>query len=245
MQRAAAAVDSSTSTVEEVLNRIAGSDGGEALPEEEQARVDALLEELEEAPRQDGKPAGGRFRTRWGRALFNTTGLFQSVLEPDLATNKVAFRLFGCVPGHVGLRGTVEPIGDDRDTVKVRFQRPELLLPGLALRIGPSSSVQLATTYLDARVRLGRGSRGSRFVFTRGGAADQAGMDAVGLHRTSLLGWTCLAVAGATCAWRSAALWRLGSLAARCSAVACGLLAAALVLAVWVDRAPLARLRGA
>ena len=58
---------------------------------------------------------------------------------------------------------------------QVRFERPELVLPGLALRIGPRSSVELATTYLDERVRLGRGSRGSRFVFTRGGAADRAG----------------------------------------------------------------------
>mgnify|MGYP001810428080 FL=1 len=40
---------------------------------------------------------------------------------------------------------------------------------------GPPSSVQLSTPYLDERVRLGKGSRGSLFVFTRGGAADQAG----------------------------------------------------------------------
>lgn len=59
--------------------------------------------------------------------------------------------------------------------LQVCFERPELVLPGLALRIGPRSSVELATTYLDERVRLGRGSRGSRFVFTRGGAADQVG----------------------------------------------------------------------
>ena len=30
----------------------------------------------------------------------------------------------------------------------MRFERPELVLPGLALRIGPASSVELATTYL-------------------------------------------------------------------------------------------------
>ena len=58
---------------------------------------------------------------------------------------------------------------------QVRFERPELVLPGLALRIGPRSSVQLVTTYLDERVRLGRGSRGSLFVFTRGGEADRVG----------------------------------------------------------------------
>jgi hypothetical protein len=34
--------------------------------------------------------AGGRFRGRIGRTLFQTAGLFQSVLEPDIATNKVS-----------------------------------------------------------------------------------------------------------------------------------------------------------
>jgi hypothetical protein len=33
--------------------------------------------------------AGGRFRGSIGRALFRTTGVYQSVLEPDIATNKV------------------------------------------------------------------------------------------------------------------------------------------------------------
>ena len=58
---------------------------------------------------------------------------------------------------------------------QVGFDRPELVLPGLGLRIGPRSSVVLTTSYLDARVRLGRGSRGSRFVFVKGGEADAAG----------------------------------------------------------------------
>jgi hypothetical protein len=35
--------------------------------------------------------------------------------------------------------------------------------------------VQLTTTYLDERVRLGKGSRGSLFVFERTAAADAAG----------------------------------------------------------------------
>jgi hypothetical protein len=47
-------------------------------------------------------------------------------------------------------------------------------LPGRCFS-GPPSSVQLTTTYLDERIRLGKGSRGSLFVFTRGGAADEAG----------------------------------------------------------------------
>jgi hypothetical protein len=48
---------------------------------------------------------------------------------------------------------------------------------------GPPSSVQLSTPYLDERVRLGKGSRGSLFVFTRGGAADAAGEICVSIHQ--------------------------------------------------------------
>jgi hypothetical protein len=48
-------------------------------------------------------------------------------------------------------------------------------LLGISLRIGPESSVVLTTTYLDERVRLGKGSRGSRFIFVRGGEAESAG----------------------------------------------------------------------
>lgn len=33
--------------------------------------------------------AGGRFRGSIGRAIFQTRGVYQSVLQPDLVTNKV------------------------------------------------------------------------------------------------------------------------------------------------------------
>lgn len=46
------------------------------------------------------KPAaGGRFRGSIGRVLFRTTGVFQSVLEPDVATNKVGVARLGADGG--------------------------------------------------------------------------------------------------------------------------------------------------
>jgi hypothetical protein len=39
--------------------------------------------------RQGGQPAGGRFRGGLGKLLFRTTCLAQSVLQPDIVTNKV------------------------------------------------------------------------------------------------------------------------------------------------------------
>jgi hypothetical protein len=62
--------------------------------------------------------AGGRFRGRLGRAFFKTERLCQSVLEPDLVTNKVEWKLFGVLPGHVGLRGTFKGVGEGEDTVE-------------------------------------------------------------------------------------------------------------------------------
>ena len=73
--------------------------------------------------------------------------------------------------------------------LQVFFDPPVLSLPaGIHIRIGPPSTVVLKTTFVDERVRLGKGSRGSLFVFTRGAAADAAGMEAVGLQQTTPAG---------------------------------------------------------
>lgn len=137
--------------------------------------------------KQYGQPAGGRFRTGLGKFLFKTNALCQSIIRPNIVTNKIKISLFGFIPLSVGLRGTIVP--EDSKTVKVCFEPPVLSLPGgIHTRIGPPSSVVLTTTYLDEKVRLGLGSRGSRFVFSRGGTADVCSMETVGLERTSPLG---------------------------------------------------------
>ena len=51
--------------------------------------------------RQYVQPAGGRFRTGLGRLLFQTKGLFQSVLQPDIVVNKVDLKIFGFIPCYV------------------------------------------------------------------------------------------------------------------------------------------------
>lgn len=200
--------------VDQVLALVLNTDGGMTLPKQTKEEVDGYLEQLEahgrtQQPRpnknqllwgnyvvaytsmsktasQRGEAAGGRFRNGIGRALFRTEGLFQSCLQPDLCCNKVAFRLFGIIQGAVGLRGKITPVeGENDDTVHVRFEPTMLSFGPLHLRLGFPSEVQLTTTYLDERVRLGKGGRGSLFVFTRGGAADEAEMDQVGTQKTS------------------------------------------------------------
>lgn len=56
---------------------------------------------------------------------------------------------------------------DDYVWADVSFRRPTFKLGPLSFNFGGESSVRLATTYLDERIRLGKGSRGSSFVFKR------------------------------------------------------------------------------
>ncbi len=56
-------------------------------------------------------------------------------------TLQVTFRLFGLLPGYVGLRGRVAEAEGNRDTVSVMFEPPVLSLLGLTVRLGPPSSV--------------------------------------------------------------------------------------------------------
>jgi len=181
-----------------------------------------------------GSPAGGALlRGRAGRAVFSTSGLFQSVLPgeagrraPPLVTNKVSGRALGA-PFAVGLRGVVVPPteaalerlgGDASDTVRVRFDPARVTLPGGAtVRVGGASSVTLQTTYLDERVRLGRGSFGSRFVFQRDSGAERQGMSDVGRSKVGRGGQVAAAAValalvalGAACA---AGMLGLGPLA--------------------------------
>lgn len=122
-------------------------------------------------------PAGGLFRSRLGRLVFVTRGLFQHVFAPDTVVNLVCFRVLGVVKGCVSLRGKLVPIEDEKlgeNAIKVTFERPRLRLGGLVFQFGPRSNVKLATTYVDDRVRLAVGGRGSLFVFQKGAEAESA-----------------------------------------------------------------------
>jgi hypothetical protein len=207
--------------VDELLGLIKNTDSGENISNERRLRANDIIRQLHiigsaqelrplnnpliygnynveyvsQGNAQAGAPAGGRFRSGIGKILFRTTRLCQSVLLPDVVTNKIEALLFGFLPIAVGLRGYLVSIPEqeggpnNQDCVKVFFDPPELTLPGgISTRIGPPSSVVLTTTYLDERVRLGKGSRGSLFVFTRGGESDLAEMDLVGTRRSTKAG---------------------------------------------------------
>ena len=75
------------------------------------------------------------------------------------------------------------------------------------LHPGPKSSVQLSTPYLDERVRVGRGSRGSLFLFTRGGEASKSDMASVGLQKTTFAGLAALGIFFSSLVVTGAVLW--------------------------------------
>ena len=55
----------------------------------------------------------------------------------------------------------------DSEWVQVIFEPPELKVGSLEFKYGFESEVKLRITYVDEKLRLGIGSRGSLFVFRR------------------------------------------------------------------------------
>lgn len=55
----------------------------------------------------------------------------------------------------------------DEKWIQVVFEPPEFKVGGLDIQYGGESEVKLEITYIDEKIRLGKGSRGSLFVFQR------------------------------------------------------------------------------
>uniref|UniRef100_A0A7S3K428 Plastid lipid-associated protein/fibrillin conserved domain-containing protein n=1 Tax=Aureoumbra lagunensis TaxID=44058 RepID=A0A7S3K428_9STRA len=169
----------------ELLQAIKRTDRGIRCSYEERCRINALIETCENSEWENrdewlfrnsevlyvgqsasikSNAAGGKFRGRMGRFLFQTQGLYQNLFRKE-AINMVAFRLFGLIPGLVVLRGSLNPI--NATTVRADFEPPVISLAGLfRLRVGPTSSVALTTTYLDQRLRISRGANSQApFIF--------------------------------------------------------------------------------
>jgi len=141
--------------------------------------------------RNEGNPAGGRYRGVIGRLFFETQNLYQNLLKGDdgetIVVNIVKGRLFKLIPFCVILFGIIRFLSDtERENIMSKYGnklssstvfasfRPPVLCFGssksllaLSIKVGPPSSVVLDTPYVCPEVRLGLGSRGSYFVFTR------------------------------------------------------------------------------
>ncbi|KAL0330111.1 UNVERIFIED_CONTAM: putative plastid-lipid-associated protein 8, chloroplastic [Sesamum radiatum] len=108
---------------------------------------------------------GGGYRSAVGRLVFKTKEMMQAVEAPDVVRNQVSFSLFGFLDGEVLLKGKLTAL--DEKWIQVVFEPPELKVGGLEFKYGGESEVKLQITYIDENIRLGKGSRGSLFVFQR------------------------------------------------------------------------------
>jgi len=149
--------------------------------------------------------AGGQFRGALGRRVFQTKTLRQDIVRGEkgvAAVNHLSFRLLGLFNGDVVLFGSCQREGaESREalrkewgrelgvgTVRADFDSPHIRIGPLHLRIGPSSTVRLDTTYLDDTVRISRGGKsGTAFVFRRVGSATGLPL-AAGLSPAALAG---------------------------------------------------------
>jgi hypothetical protein len=140
---------------------------------------------------QKGQPAGGAFRGTLGKLFFKTDKLLQNIIQNEKNEIQVIDvlkgRIFSFIPFRVILYGIATYLQEkDRNTLSKKLNRnftestiradfePPVICFGnewnkfsFSIRIGPKSNVALDTPYVDQRIRLGIGGRGSLFIFKR------------------------------------------------------------------------------
>lgn len=168
-----------------LLSMVEGTDRGAKLSNEEHERVARIVSQLERLcmPEPLKSPfilgewdveycsnptsPGGYYRSAIGRLLLRTKEMTQSIQAPDFVGNKVAFSAFNAIDGEVSLEGKFTPL--DNKWIEITFDPPSLKFGSFNFQYGGQSTVKIAIIYLDERIRLGRGSRGSIFIFKRRG----------------------------------------------------------------------------
>ncbi|XP_074317372.1 putative plastid-lipid-associated protein 8, chloroplastic [Silene latifolia] len=169
--------------VSSILSKVIQTDRGVQLSRDEHKAVGEIATQLEnycvDAPVKcplifgewdvvycsNPTSPGGGYRSAIGRLIFNTKEMIQAVEAPDIIRNKVSFSAFGFLDGEVSLKGKL--IALDERWIQVIFEAPQLKVGGLDFQYGGQSEVKLQITYIDEKIRLGVGSRGSLFVFLR------------------------------------------------------------------------------
>ncbi|KAF7830198.1 putative plastid-lipid-associated protein 8, chloroplastic [Senna tora] len=169
--------------VASILSKVLQTDGGVLLKDKDHEEVAEVAQELKnfcvnepvKCPLIFGEwdvvycsrptSPGGGYRSALGRLFFKTKQMIQVVEAPDIVLNKVSFTALGFLEGEVSLKGKLKAL--DGEWIQVVFEAPELKVGSLELQYGGQSEVKLQITYVDEKVRLGKGSRGSLFVFKR------------------------------------------------------------------------------
>ncbi|KAK7384823.1 hypothetical protein VNO78_30526 [Psophocarpus tetragonolobus] len=169
--------------VASILSKVVQTDGGILLKKEEHKEVAEVAKELQnycvsepvKCPLIFGEwdvvycsrptSPGGGYRSAIGRLFFNTKQMVQAVEAPDIVRNKVVLSVFSFLDVEVSLKGKLTAL--DSEWIQVIFEAPELKVGSWKVQYGGQSEVKLKITYVDDKIRLGLGSRGSLFVFQR------------------------------------------------------------------------------
>ncbi|KAJ6697645.1 hypothetical protein OIU79_011244 [Salix purpurea] len=169
--------------VASILSKVTETDRGVLLTKEQQEEVTQVAQELQKycvaAPVKcplifgewdvvycsNPTSPGGGYRSALGRLFFRTREMIQAVEAPDTVRNKVSFSALGFLDGEVSLKGKLKALDDS--WIQVIFEAPQLKVGSLEFQYGGESEVKLQITYIDEKIRLGKGSRGSLFVFQR------------------------------------------------------------------------------
>ncbi|CAN8252403.1 unnamed protein product [Cochlearia groenlandica] len=169
--------------ISSLLSKVANSDGGVTLSSEQHKEVAQVAKELQKYCVEEpvkcplifgdwdvvycSRPTspGGGYRSVIGRLFFRTNEMIQGIDTPDIVRNRVSFTALGFLEGDVSLTGKLKVL--DSEWVQVIFEPPELKVGSMEFKYGFESEVKLRITYIDEKLRLGLGSRGSLFVFRR------------------------------------------------------------------------------
>ena len=141
---------------------------------------------------ETGQPAGGAFRGKLGKILFQSDRVYQNIISNEInkqiqVINIIKGKLLYLIPFRVILYGIASFLNEsDRNLlvrkygrnvtescVRVDFESPLICLGdewnkySFSVKVGPKSRVVLDTPYVDERIRIGIGGRGSQFIFTR------------------------------------------------------------------------------
>ncbi|XP_022857090.1 probable plastid-lipid-associated protein 8, chloroplastic [Olea europaea var. sylvestris] len=169
--------------VASIVSKVMQTDRGVLLARDEHQKVAAMATELQKfcvdepvkCPLIFGEwdvlycsnptSPGGGYRSSIGRLFLKTNDMIQVVEAHDIVRNRVSFSILGLLEGEVSLKGKLTAL--DKKWIQVVFEPPELKVGGLEFTYGGKSEVKLEITYIDEKIRLGKGSRGSLFVFQR------------------------------------------------------------------------------
>lgn len=114
-------------------------------------------------------------------SAVSTSSIEPAKKSRTLVVNYITGKLFKFITVSVILKGVISRLTEaertglteqygtalSSGTIRANFESPLITIGGFSVSAGPKSDVVLDTPYLDEKIRLGMGARGSLFIFKR------------------------------------------------------------------------------